>query len=313
MDIKTKIEKINIILIRNGYTGNIITDKEVINVVYDLLINDIIPVATDNTEVIRYIAVYYEIKKDTENQIKYYLMAIDKKDSISMNNLARHYEDQKDYENMIKYYLMAIEEKYSIAMNNLSLYYKGQKDYENMKKYYLMAIEQGNAIAMNNLGYYYHEQKDYVNMLKYYLMAIEEEESSAMSNLGFYYREQKDYENMIKYYLMAIKNGHISALESLTNYFMENNKEKGLYVLYDLCEGVPNADTKLMELLRVVDDKSLLSYIKYITNINHDLKKCNTEIMDLKRYVTELELAPEGPKYKEAKEHFELLSTMKMN
>jgi TPR repeat protein len=249
MDIATKIEKIKAIFEKNSYVYNII-DEKIINVVYDLLINDIVPVPTDDTEVIINIGIYYEIKKD----------------------------------------------------------------YDNMEKYYLMAIKQKHTTSMNNLGCYYQQKKDYENMMKYYLMAIEEKNKSAMYNLGFYYKKQKDYENMIKYYSMAIKNGHELALTSLSNYFMENNKEKGLYVLYDLYkEGVFDADTKLIELLRVANNKSLLSYIKYIKNINTDLEKRNSEITELKTYITELELAPEGPKYKEAKEHFELLSTMKMS
>jgi TPR repeat protein len=282
MDIETKIEMIKIILANNAYSYSIITDKEVINVAHDLLINNIIPVTTDNREIITYIAVYYEIKKDTENLIKYYLMAIDKKDPD--------------------------------AMHNLGAYYKEHKDYENMKKYYLMAVEQDYEISMNALGFYYYEQKDYENMMKYYLMAIKKGDETSMINLGYYYQDQKDYENMLKYYLMAIKSGHKAALSSLSNYFMVNNKEKGLYVLYDLHkQGVLDADTNLIELLRVADNKSFLNYIQYIKNIDSDLEKRNTEIIELKTYITELELAPEGPKYKEAKEHFELLSTMKMS
>jgi TPR repeat protein len=61
---------------------------------------------------------------------------------------------------MKKYYLMAIEKGNSLAMNNLGIYYKNiEKDYDQMKKYYLMAIEKGNSKAMFNLCLYYDENE----------------------------------------------------------------------------------------------------------------------------------------------------------
>ena len=71
---------------------------------------------------------------------KYYLMAIEKGNSVAMNSLGNYYKEQNDYDNMKKYYLMAIEKKNTSAMYNLAIYYKNLKDSDNMKKYYLMAI-----------------------------------------------------------------------------------------------------------------------------------------------------------------------------
>jgi uncharacterized protein len=152
-----------------------------------------------------------------------------------------YYKEQKDYVNMKKYYLMAIEKGHSNTMNNLGLYYHEQKDYVNMKKYYLMAIEKGDSDAMYNLGLYYSEQKDYVNMKKYYLMAIEKGDSDAMYNLGLYYDEQKDYDNMKKYYLMAIEKGHFKSL----NNYIENTKDYKLAYKYK--SKLNNENKKLLE------------------------------------------------------------------
>jgi TPR repeat protein len=61
-----------------------------------------------------------------------------------MNNLAVSYEIQKKYEKAKKYYLMAIEKGNSNSMNSLAIYYHEiEKNYDEAKKYYLMAIEKG--------------------------------------------------------------------------------------------------------------------------------------------------------------------------
>jgi TPR repeat protein len=56
-----------------------------------------------------------------------------------MNNLAIHYEYNGNIELAIKYYLMAIEKGNSIAMNSLAIYYKNDGNIELAVKYYIMA------------------------------------------------------------------------------------------------------------------------------------------------------------------------------
>ena len=141
----------------------------------------------NDSNILVFIAIYYRyVKKDYENEKKYYLMAVEKGNKTGMNNLGYLYDIfEKDYKNAKKYYLMAIENGNKLAMNNLgSLYHNVEKDYENAKKYYLMAIENGCNMAMNNLGYLYYDiEKDYENAKKYWLMAIEKGNTSAMNNI----------------------------------------------------------------------------------------------------------------------------------
>jgi tetratricopeptide (TPR) repeat protein len=162
---------------------------------------------------------YDEIEKDYVLMKKYYQMAIELNDSNAMVNLGLYYEDvEKDYVQMKKYFQMAIDLNNSRAMYNLGFYYDEiEKDYVEMKKYYQMAIELNDANTMNNLGWYYYEiEKDYILMKKYFLMAIDLNNSIAMNNLGCYYEEINDIKNMMKYYLMAINAGaHYERLYSI--------------------------------------------------------------------------------------------------
>ena len=52
---------------------------------------------------------------------------------------------------MKEYYLMAINKGNSITMYNLGTYYEEIKNYDKMKKYYLMAIQKGHLEAENKI------------------------------------------------------------------------------------------------------------------------------------------------------------------
>ena len=82
--------------------------KESLKKIHDLLIND--EFTEPETEIeYHYYGWYYAEKGDETNMIKYYLMAIDKGDSVAMYNLGLYYEKKGDEENMMKDYLMAVE------------------------------------------------------------------------------------------------------------------------------------------------------------------------------------------------------------
>jgi tetratricopeptide (TPR) repeat protein len=204
-----------------------ILDQTILELVYNLFVNDIFPkVIPDDGILYNYIALYFKEQKDHDNMMKYYQMAIEKGIVYTMNNLGHYYKEQEDYDNMKKYYLMAIGQNNSNAMSYLGYYYQEKKDYVNMMKYLLMAFGQNNSNAMSYLGYYYQEQKDYVNMMKYLLMAIDQNNSNAMNYLGYYYQEQKDYDNMMKYYLMACKKGSRYANDTINDYLEYKNGAK---------------------------------------------------------------------------------------
>jgi TPR repeat protein len=127
---------------------NNILDKQMI---YNLLFNDIIP-QEQNTHIYNLLGLYYNIKKDYPNMLKYYLMAIKNNNIDAIFNLGNYYYDTQDYPNMLKYYLIAVKYDDDCAMNNLAIYYEEQKDYPNMLKYYLMSISKGNTDAIINLN-----------------------------------------------------------------------------------------------------------------------------------------------------------------
>jgi hypothetical protein len=72
----------------------------------------------------------------------YYLKAIEKGNSVAMNNLGEYYEyKEKNYEQMKIFYLKAISLGNTGAMFRLSLYYENtEKNYELAKKYYLLLL-----------------------------------------------------------------------------------------------------------------------------------------------------------------------------
>jgi predicted DNA-binding WGR domain protein len=252
VDIETKIKEITEIITAKKWTYMEIKNTESVNIIHDLFKNNIIPIITNDTDkdIYLYMAVYHNFQQKYDDMIKYYLMAIDKKCSTSMNNLASHYYDTQNWKDMEKYFLMAIEENHVEAMVHLACYYHQFRDYNNMKKYYSMAIDN-----------------------KYYW------------TLELYY-----------------------------NYYRSNTNDCGLYVFNDFHkQGIPHAQKYFLELLKYSDEKATLEFLDHVKTIQleHDVQKL--EIAEMKSYITELELLPEGVKYMETKQHFESISTVKMD
>src|SRR5271154_3119373 len=142
---KTQLEFINDILTNNNYAKYSGGD---VDTIYKIFKHDIIDPKTENSEILRYNGIYYEIREDYENAKKYYLMALEKKNIMALHSLGCMYYELEDYENMKKYLLMAVKENIPRAMHRLAYYYDEQHDHENVLKYYLMAIEKGHDVAM---------------------------------------------------------------------------------------------------------------------------------------------------------------------
>jgi len=99
----------------------------------------------------------------------------DSMDSNELHYIGTYYHHvEKNYDIMKKYYLMAINKGNTMAMYRLGYYYHFvEKKYDEMKKYYLMAINKDNTFAMCNMGYYYcNVEKNYDEMKKYYLWRL---------------------------------------------------------------------------------------------------------------------------------------------
>jgi TPR repeat protein len=195
---------------------------------YNLFINKIIfePNAnnTDYIDDLYYLGVYYQFIHVNYNLMKkYYLQAIEKGNSDSMNNLGLYYKNNEENDDLMKkYYLQAIEKGNTEAMNNLGYYYQfTERKYDLAKKYYLQAIGKGNYESINNLGFYYqYTEKNYDLMRKYYLMAFVKDSSSVTFSLGQYYQHiEENFDLMKKYYLQAIEKGNSKAMVCLGNYY----------------------------------------------------------------------------------------------
>lgn len=168
----------------------------------------------------------------SENTFKQYQIDADNGDAIAMHNLAICYGHKGDYKMMKKYYLMAIDKGVTSSMNNLSGYYRRLKGfieqtapdkkelidrlYDKMMKYYHMAISLNDPIAMYNIAVYYQEQIEncdchpmcekcnrYEKLLyTYYFMAIDHGNVSSLGNLVYYYRCRRPFDvyNLLGYF-----------------------------------------------------------------------------------------------------------------
>ena len=66
---------------------------------------------------------------------------------------------------MKKYYLMAIDKGCTLSMNNLGEYYDRINNTTEMKKYYLMAIKNGNNDSLYNMRNYFSDNLKFYNWL----------------------------------------------------------------------------------------------------------------------------------------------------
>ncbi len=142
------------------------------SIIYDLFFKDIV-IALPDAIVSLYHGIYYSIKKDYYNAVKYYAMSAQYGNIDAMNAVGYYCYMSDNYENATRYYMMAVELGCSNAMADLAMNYNKCNDFENAVKYSLMAIEHGNITAMNNLSSYYYARNDFANATKYLLCAVD--------------------------------------------------------------------------------------------------------------------------------------------
>ena len=122
-----------------------INNKQSLNIIYDLFKNSIKITNIDDDIVCLYYGVYYErIEKNYDAMKKYYLIAIEKGNTIAMNNLGFYYEHiEQNYDEVVKYYLMAIEKGHDGIKKQLLVYYKNN----------MTSLDINNAVKiLNKLG-----------------------------------------------------------------------------------------------------------------------------------------------------------------
>jgi hypothetical protein len=132
-------------------------------------------------------------------------------------------------------------------------------------------------------------------MEKYLLMAVENEIFTAKSN-----NSSNASENEI---ITAV-------LYELFGYYAVYNNDKGLIVFSDLHKKGHNVIRYYTKLLSQANEETLRSYIYRVNMIEQENVILKAENTVMKTYVEEWEIAPDGPKYKEAKDHFEAISVI---
>jgi hypothetical protein len=150
-------------------------------------------------------------------------------------------------------------------------------------------------------------------MIKYYQMAIEKNHAFAMLYLASFYDDQNDYDNMMKYYKMAGMNGNKDVLPIIRIEYEKKSIYEGLLYFNDLLKKASNTSDheiltqNYMALIKNAPESAIFEFIKHLNSFETKLDSASSKITELESYITELELAPEGPKYAEAKKHFESL------
>jgi len=160
--------------------------------------------------------VYY-VKKDYENAINYYKMAIQYKNYVACYSLANYYKNiEHNIEKMLYYYKLGTKNKYvrKKCLCILSQYYASIKQYKNAINYLLMI--DCDKVIIYKLGKLYYKLKDYENAIKYFTMGIENNCYLCMKLLGDYYRKiEYNYHKALKYYTMCKQINYTIGVKSL--------------------------------------------------------------------------------------------------
>ena len=206
---------------------NIISDT-----ILDIFNNDCANINNYNLSdvlVLSVLGYYYKhVKKDFNEMKKYYMLAIDLKNSSAMNNLGHYYESIEKYDEMTKWYTMAIKNNNSNAMNNLGYHYENIENYDEMKKLYLMAIDLKNVNAMYNLAYHYeHTEINHDEMKKWYIMAINLCDVHSFNRMKKFIDVDKQYDILknIKYKTKEFEHIYINLRIELCNGYIKNYNE----------------------------------------------------------------------------------------
>ena len=169
-----KLSSITSILSKHRIRNIQIQKPESIDKIYSLFVTAVQHVEPETGEECNFYALYYDqVKKDYGLAEKYYLQAVEHKDSNAMNNLGRLYETfEQDVNKRKHYYTMAVEHGNITGMTNLGRYFEETEyDFVQMKKYYKLAIEKGNDFcAIEFFTNYYERQNKWNKALNLYML-----------------------------------------------------------------------------------------------------------------------------------------------
>jgi TPR repeat protein len=257
---------------------------DVDKVLYDLLVNDVVPNVSDATEsvVLDILGLYFMERRNYTNSMKYYRMAIAKGDNEALNNLANMYQEMVYYYGntyrapMMQCYLDAISKGNTNAMVNLALYYEEIKDEAKAIHYYNMAIEKGDSHAMLKLGDYYYKMQKIGFAIKYYVMAIEKENVDAMYAMGKLYQDAlSDCINAAKYYTMGMEHGNPNCAYKLGKYAYigKQTNDAIVYFIRGIACGSKESEAMIEFIIKHHSECSN----KVLQGMYNDIKECEMQ------------------------------------
>lgn len=263
---------------KNGFSSKNIHSCNDIQILYQLIKNEDRSKLSKLTTNVKYIAgLYFEVIHDTKSMMEQYLEGIDLGCSDCMNLLGRYYYRNKDHYQMMKFWEMAINKKNIDAIFNLGKFFEDEKQYDKMVHALKMAIELGSEKAILTLGNYYQKNKDFEKMIelyrqgahngytscmcelgnyyihlgdsqnamKYYMLASDTN-PEAMYRLGMIYESKKDYSKMVEYYSQALHRDHMEAMVRLGDYYKKiKNYDLMIYIYKIAARRNPDIMNKL--------------------------------------------------------------------
>ncbi|AYV79244.1 MAG: hypothetical protein Faunusvirus6_22 [Faunusvirus sp.] len=297
-----------------------------IKMVHGLLINgkiaENITNVTNSTVHVYYGAYFYTTRNYSEMK-KYYEIAIQHNNTFAMVNMALYYKDVNDTKNMLRYFNLAIDHRFDdrkfamtadgsthsgpyIATINIGNYYFKDKQYHDTLKYYHIAaeLEPNNGSLMYSIGSCYQCCGDLINMMKYFDMAIELGDHID-TILTYYINNNSTKYKFVECCKKLIENGHTEYITTFGNYYLNTQQYSAGFEMFTNLHKVGHTNISYFLAKYLSHDHTMSTEFidKYFAL--HDTVKAQDETIKTQtEYIEQLELMPEGPKYAEAKAHF---------
>jgi tetratricopeptide (TPR) repeat protein len=190
------------------------------------------------------------------------------------------------------------------------LYYYGfyvKQEHKKAAEMYAKTIAiDNNRLGHFNIAYMYQYGNDLdknIDMaIKHFTIAANAGCPLSQYHLGMIYTTT-DIHKATEWYEMASMSKYYDSLHKLAKLYITTDILKSIgYYKLAIEQGKPNVKKAFDEILQ--ENKNFAT----INNQSNEIAKLKEENNALKIQIEELELMPEGPKYKEAKEHFNLLA-----
>ena len=177
--------------------------------------------------------IFYGRKKDKLKALKYYEQFVtEKSDEYDIYDLARIYVEKKQYDNAIKWYKIAIRNGHKLGADYLTDLYESMHKYEEAIKVYKENNNENNLIALARLGELYLNLNKKVKAKECFDKVKKSSDIDALYFLGYYCKNSKDYDQAIICFKKAIDLGDFDSMESLATIYNIQGKTEQAAKLY---------------------------------------------------------------------------------